>query len=331
MAVRVGIPDRPSLRERFVVPDGLDVLWLADDDAGLERAWEQLPSIEFLAGPPWVDVSKLRFGGTSRTGDGVDRLARALPRMEALRVIQGFSAGPQWLRPLVPAGVTLCDAQGVHSVAVAEWTVLALLALIRKLPELHDAQRAGRWITQSRARYDNDRELYGSTVLIVGYGSIGRAVEARLAGFEPRVVRVARHGREGVHGADALESLLPEADAVLLHLPSTEQTSGIVGEHFLGLMKPGALLVNASRGALVDNDALLAALHENRIHAAIDNTDPEPLPEGHVLWSAPNLLITPHVGSRSPRAHDRLARLLHDQLERFVRGDALENVVEGDY
>ena len=215
--------------------------------------------------------------------------------------------------------------------ASAEWTMMALLAVTRKLPWLHDAQREERWITQSRARYDGDSEVFGTRVMILGHGSIGQAVEQRLRCFEPEIVRVARHAREGTHGVEDLEALLPEVDTVLIHLPETDETRGIVDGRFLGLMKEGAILINASRGALVDNDALLEALRAGRIRAAIDNTDPEPLPDGHVLWSAPNLLITPHVGSRSPRAHDRLTQLLYEQLERYVEGAALENVVEGAY
>jgi phosphoglycerate dehydrogenase-like enzyme len=156
-------------------------------------------------------------------------------------------------------------------------------------------------------------------------------VEERLRCFGVRVIRVARHAREGVHAAEELMELLPQADSVLIHLPETDETRGLVGEAFLARMRPGAILINASRGALVDNDALLGALRAGHIPAAIDNTDPEPLPDGHVLWSAPDLLITPHVGSRSPRAHDRLTQLLYEQLDRYVQGAPLANVVEGAY
>lgn len=330
-SIVVGVPDRASVRQRATFPNGVDVVWLGEDEAGLESAWATLPAIEFLAGPPWVNVAKLRFGADDDGSDGRGLLRRALAEMSGLRAIQGFSAGPQWLRPLVPDGVTLCDAQGVHSIAVAEWTLMALLAVTRKLPWLHDAQREERWITQSRARYDGDSEVFGSRVMILGHGSIGQAVEQRLRCFEADIIRVARTAREGTHGVEDLHDLLPEMDSVLIHLPETDETRGLVDERFLGRMKEGSILINASRGALVDNEALLAALRAGRIRAAIDNTDPEPLPDGHVLWSAPNLLITPHVGSRSPRAHDRLTRLLYDQLDRYVKGAPLANVVEGAY
>ena len=170
-----------------------------------------------------------------------------------------------------------------------------------------------------------------STVLIVGYGSIGQAVEARLAPFGAKFLRVARRAREGVHPVSKLDELLGQADTVVLIMPLTSETRHLMDATRLAKMKAGALLVNASRGPLVDTEALLQALQEKRIRAAVDVTDPEPLPPGHPLWSAPNLLITPHVAGDSSKFMQRAFKLVREQVERYARGESLLNIVTGEY
>jgi phosphoglycerate dehydrogenase-like enzyme len=168
-------------------------------------------------------------------------------------------------------------------------------------------------------------------VLIVGYGAIGEAIERRLAPFEVEVVRVARTAREGVHAIDELPALLPDADVVVLVVPLTEATRGLVDAEFLARMKDGALLVNVARGAVVVTDDLVAALHGGRISAATDVTEIEPLPADHALWSAPNLLLSPHVGGSSSAMWPRAHRLVREQLTRYAAGEPLANVMAGDY
>ena len=145
-------------------------------------------------------------------------------------------------------------------------------------------------------------------MLIVGYGDIGAAVERRLAGWEVTVDRVARHARDGVHPIGELPEILKNADVVVILLPVTDETRQLVDKDFLRAMKDGALLVNAARGVIVDTDALLAELTSGRMRAALDVTDPEPLPAGHPLWRAPGLLLTPHVGGAVAEASDRAYR-----------------------
>jgi phosphoglycerate dehydrogenase-like enzyme len=168
-------------------------------------------------------------------------------------------------------------------------------------------------------------------VLLVGYGAIGEAIEARLRPFEVEVVRVARRGRDGVHPIAELPRLLPDADVVILIVPLTAETRGLVDADFLARMKDGALLVNVARGPVVDTDALLAELTSGRLSAAVDVTDPEPLPADHPLWDAPNLLVSPHVGGASSAMWPRAHRLVRDQLHRFADGEPLANVMEGEY
>jgi phosphoglycerate dehydrogenase-like enzyme len=221
--------------------------------------------------------------------------------------------------------VTLCDAAGVHDASVAEWVAAVILADAKRLPQFEEARRAGEW------RNDELEEVEGLELLILGHGSIGRAVEVRLAAFHVRFTRVARRARAGVHAIDELPELIGGADAVVVLVPLTDATRGLVDAPMLARMKPGALLVNAARGPVVVTDALVAALNEQRIRAALDVTDPEPLPEGHPLWSAPGLILTPHVAGDVPRFPQRAMELIAAQVRRYLAGEPLRNVVSDGY
>jgi phosphoglycerate dehydrogenase-like enzyme len=255
------------------------------------------------------------------------RAVEVAMRLDGLKYIQAVSAGVDGVIGGVPPGVILCDAAGVHDVAVAEWVVMAILASGRHLPEHLDAQRRGTWATE---RFGGE-DLDGATVVLLGAGSIGRAVEARLVGFGARTVRVARRLREGVRQLSDLPGILPNADIVVCLLPLTEETRGVIGTAEFAAMRPGALFVNASRGAVVDTDALIEAVQIRGIRAALDVTDPEPLPSGHPLWSAPGVLITPHVGGNVTREDDRAWQLVFEQVGRLARGEPLVNVVVDGY
>ncbi|MER6982869.1 2-hydroxyacid dehydrogenase [Streptomyces carpinensis] len=254
---------------------------------------------------------------------------RPMPRMSSVRVVQTLSAGTDHVEPglkNLPAGVRLCNARGVHEASTAELTLALVLASLRGIPGFVRAQDRGEW------RGGFHPALADKTVLIVGYGSIGAAIEDRLVAFElARVARVARSGRTTargpVHPLTDLPSLLPEADVVVLSTPLTEATRGLVDADFLARMKDGALLVNVARGAVVDTKALLAEVESGRLTAALDVTDPEPLPPGHPLWHAPGVLISPHVGGPTSAFLPRAKRLLTSQLHRFVNQEPLANVV----
>jgi phosphoglycerate dehydrogenase-like enzyme len=245
--------------------------------------------------------------------------------MPRLKVVQTQTAGVDHIRPFIPDGVLLCNGRGIHDASTAELAVGLVLASLRGIPDFVRAQDEAEW------RPVSARSLADRTVLIVGYGAIGAAIEERLDGFEVDIVRVARRPREGVHGFDELSRLLPHADVVILIVPMTEETRGLVDRDFLARMRDDALLVNVARGPVVDTEALVEALHTGRIHAALDVTDPEPLPEGHPLWSAPNLLISPHVGGASSAMKPRAYKLVREQLERFAAGEPLANVMDGAY
>ncbi len=242
-----------------------------------------------------------------------------------LRVVQTLSAGvDRWVGQLSDH-VILCDARGVHSPATAEWTVTAILAYLREFPRFARAQAAGVW------SYQATDELAGKRVLLVGAGSIGEAIAARLEPFDVTVVRVARQARAGVHAVGELPELLPTADVVVLIVPLTAATTALVDAGFLAAMRTGALLVNAARGPVVDTAALTAEVVTGRLGVALDVTDPEPLPPGHPLWSLPNVLLTPHVAASVGSTLRRAYALVGDQIRRYLAGEPLINVVQGEY
>lgn len=242
-----------------------------------------------------------------------------------LELVQLLTAGAEaWIGRL-PDGVALSDGRGAHGGATAEWVVSVLLAVYRHLDRFVRAQDRGEW------DYHQTEELAGRKILIVGAGDVGQKTRARLEPFEVETAMVGRTARDGVHGWDELPALLPRYDATVLIVPLTDETRGMVDADFLAAMPDGALLVNGARGPVVDTEALLAELTSGRVRAAVDVTDPEPLPPGHPLWSAPGLLLTPHVGGTVPMAMRRAYGVAAEQLAAFVRGEEPPNLVTGAY
>ncbi len=239
-----------------------------------------------------------------------------------LRVVQTLSAGVDWLVGRVPPQVTVCNARGVYDGPLAEWVVGAILAMQRGLIRARDAQTQGTWI-----EFEPD-ELAGRRVVILGFGSIGAAVAARLRPFELEIVGVARSPRDGIVGMADLDADLPGAAILVNLLPLTGETTGFLDARRLALLPDGALVVNAGRGRTVDTPALLGELERGRLRAALDVTDPEPLPAGHALWSLPNVLISPHMAGDSPGSTRRAFEAAGAQVRRFAAGDPLRNVVD---
>lgn len=306
--------------------DPRPLVWMPFDAEELGSPPGSLRYEKFL--PEWPDevpgsLSEVEFYVPPYRFSTAD--SELIARMPRLKVVQTVTAGVDHVRPYVPAGVQLCNGRGIHDASTAELAVGLMLAALRGLPGFVRAQDRGVW------RPVVARSLADRTVLIIGYGAIGSAIEERLEGFEVDIVRVARQPRGDVHAVEELDTLLPRADVVVLVVPITDQTRGMVDRDFLDRMRDGALLVNVARGPVVDTDALVEVLHTGRIQAALDVTDPEPLPEGHPLWSAPNLLLTPHVGGASSAMWPRAYRLVRAQLGRFAAGEPLANVMTADY
>jgi phosphoglycerate dehydrogenase-like enzyme len=303
----VWIPERTTAEERRLF-DGLATLHAVPADGPLP---DRLGHADILV-----------------AAQGVERSLEAIPKLEGLRVVQSFAAGIDSLVGRIPEGITLCDAAGVHDISVSEWAAMVILAVRRNLPEHVQSQHERVWRPRTEI---TPEDLEGTQVLILGYGSIGRTLERYLAPFGIEVMRVARRPRDGVSGTDELSRLLPRAEIVVNLLPLTPDTRGFIDAGFLAQMRPGALLVNASRGAIVDTEALLVALNERRIRAALDVTDPEPLPEDHPLWTAPGVLITPHVAGDVAAENRRAWQLVADQVRRYAAGEPLRNIVTDGY
>ncbi|WP_329146097.1 2-hydroxyacid dehydrogenase [Streptomyces sp. NBC_01456] len=304
-------------------------VWLPIPPDEIEGLPGGLRYVHWDAGPDYpADPERCVFYAVPYMKDPEVSL-RPLSRMSRVRVVQALTAGIEHMLPglsRMPSGARLCNARGLHDASTAELTLTLILAALRGVPDFVRGQDAGEW------RPDLRPALADKSVLIVGYGSIGSAIEDRLTPFEcARVVRIARTARDTVRGPvhplSDLSALLPDADVVVLAAPLTEATRGLVGRDFLARMKDGALLVNIARGGIVDTAALLAELQSGRLRAALDVTDPEPLPAGHPLWHAPGVLITPHVGGPSSAFLPRAKRLLRDQLTLFAAGEPLRNVV----
>ncbi|HNV14258.1 MAG TPA: 2-hydroxyacid dehydrogenase [Dermatophilaceae bacterium] len=295
--------------------------WITDVgpvDGLAMRAWDLSDDLD----DPSVRVVVPPMGTT-------ERLAR-LAALPGLEVVQVFTAGYDHVLAHLPSGVTLCNAAGVHDASTAEFAVALMLAAQRGIPEFARAQERGEWIGQRAWPALGDRR-----VLIVGYGRIGRALAARLAPFEVSLTAVASRPRAGddvverVHGFDELPWLLPHHDIVVLLTPLTDTTRGLADAAFLASMPDGALVVNVARGQVLDTAALLAETATGRLRAALDVTDPEPLPPDHPLWHAPGVLVAPHVGGAGDTFRPRMVRLLREQLTRYAAGAPLLHVVAG--
>jgi phosphoglycerate dehydrogenase-like enzyme len=273
------------------------------------------------------------------------RAIKAWPHIKGVKLVLSLMAGTEWIPSRVGPHVTICNASGAHNVSTAEWTISAILAMLKYFPLYQDIQREGRWKRRFEATthfvaVTGDRrplyppvmleELTGKRVLLVGYGSIGKEIERMLEPFRVELVRIARSARTSpiVHPVTELNTLLPHAQIVILILPHTPESHGLIGARQFALMQQGTLLVNAARGPIVDTTALVEALQSGHVRAAVDVTDPEPLPDGHPLWSCQNLLLTPHVAGSSPQFAPRSVKTAEEELRRYMAGEPLHNVVQ---
>lgn len=255
--------------------------------------------------------------------------ARVLEHLEGVEValVQGQSIGYDGVADALPTGLVFANAASVHETSTAELAVGLALTAQRHIDAFAVDTAAGRWAPVFA------ESLADRRVLLLGYGGVGKAVAARLQPFEVELTPVASRARDedgvAVHGIDELPELLPHAEIVILTLPGGEATQGLVDDAFLSALPDGALIVNVGRGTLVDTDALVDHVRRGRIRAALDVTDPEPLPQGHALWGLPGVLIAPHVGGASSAMRPRVAKLVRTQIERLAAGEPPINVVLG--
>lgn len=300
----VSVPTDQLAADLGELPDGVElVVWPMDAAAPRDRF--------DIVVPPYMSM------------------ARVLERLQDVEVglVQGQSIGYDGVADILPEGLRFANAASVHETSTAELAVGLALAAQRHLDAFAVDTAAGRW---NPVFADS---LADRRVLLLGYGGVGKAVAARLEPFEVELTAVASRAREedgvAVHGIDELPALLPSAEIVILTLPGGEATQGIVDDAFLSALPDGALVVNVGRGTLVDTDALVDHARRGRIRAALDVTDPEPLPGDHPLWGLPGVLVSPHVGGASSAMRPRVAKLVRTQIERLVAGEPPVNVVLG--
>jgi len=322
--LRVGYPAKLDAAFLRVMPSGIELIPLADDvDHDVE--------IDVWIPDPFST-----------------RALRVWPRLHGVRLVLSMMAGTEWIPGTVGPHVTISNAHGAHNISTSEWTVSAILAMLKHFPLFLDIQRSGNWRRRKEATVEYEalsgdkrplhppvmlEELTGKTVALVGYGAIGKEIERMLEPFHVEMIRFARGARSEpeVHPVSQLDALLPNADIIVLILPLTEESRGLIGAPQFKLMRQGALLVNAARGPVAQTDALVNALNSGKVRAAIDVTEPEPLPEGHPLWNCPNLLITPHVAASSPEFARRAIQVAADELRRYMNGEPLRNVVQAAF
>lgn len=304
MALTVLVPDEDGVRALSELQDVKTLRYTPGESLPLEAA-----RAEVLIPDP--------LRGADRTG--------LLARLPNLKLIQLLSAGAEKWVDVLPEGVLLSTCRGAHGGSTAEWVVAVLLSMHRELGSFAAAQSAGRWDKRSTDTLQDKRAL------IIGAGDLGNQLRRRLEPFDVSVTMVGMRARDGVHSADELPGLLGDHDIVVLMTPLTSRTRGMVDAEFLARMTDGALLVNAARGPVVRTDALLAELNSGRLSAALDVTDPEPLPAGHPLWTAPNLLLTPHVAGSVRDTVRRGYAVAAAEIARYAGGELPRNLVYGEY
>lgn len=302
--VVVSFPD-PLLRDAVGDVPGVEtVMW----DPGAGPATD--PRIEVVVAP--------YLGAAKALG--------AVADLPACRLVQLQSAGYDGVLDVVPESIGVANAAGVYDAPTAELALGLTIASLRGIPEAVRSADEARWAPLGRRTSLADRR-----VLIVGYGSVGKAIARRFNAFDVELTAVASRARGGddlvdlVHGIDELPQLLPDHDVVVVIVPLNDSTHQLVDDAFLAAMPDGALLVNVARGPVADTDALVR--HAGRLSIALDVTDPEPLPDGHPLWTAPKVLITPHAGGNTTALLPRMAELLREQLARIAAGDSPVHLV----
>ncbi|HEX4723012.1 MAG TPA: 2-hydroxyacid dehydrogenase [Pseudonocardiaceae bacterium] len=299
---------------------------LVPDEWGMAAlsAVDGVRPVRYQVGQPWPAeaVSAQVLVPKFLTLDGVAAMLAQLPE---LAYVQLLSAGAERWIGQVPEGVLLSTCRGAHGGSTAEQVIGGLVATYRAFPRFQRAQERQVW------DYHQTDTLQDKRLLVIGAGDLGDQLARRLTGWDCSVTLVGRTARDGVHGMAELPDLLGDYDAVVLMVPLTSETTGMVDAGFLARMADDAILVNAARGAVVDTDALVAELRTGRLRAILDVTEPEPLPAGHPLWSVPGLILFPHVGGSCNGLEARSWRVAAAEIARYARGEQPNNLVHGEY
>jgi phosphoglycerate dehydrogenase-like enzyme len=293
------------------------VIWTQWDDLEVPAKFKKLSPATTPA--DGGDFSQITFYVPSYMGGRAAlELTKQMPNLKILQMPNaGYDDAMEFVRP----GMTLCNGRSIHDDSTAELAVGLTIASLRGFPEFVRNQDKGKWV-HTREKSINDRKIG-----VIGFGSIGSTVARMLSGFSVTVLPFTQSGRDNTTPIFELDKHLPTLDVIILILPLTKDSKHLFDARRLALMKDGALLVNVARGPIVDTDALVKELNSGRITAALDVTDPEPLPEGHPLWSAKGVLISPHVGGNTTAFEPRARKLIKSQLDLLAKGEALNNII----
>ena len=294
-------------------------IWTQWSDLLIPKGMNHLPTDGFI--PAESQLEDIEFYAPSYMG-GI-KTFEVIAKMKNLKTVHYSQAGYEDILPHIPSHVILCNASGLHDVSTSELAVGLTIASRRGFAEFMDNQKNGIWQRRRKPA------LADSHVGIIGYGNIGKRIASLLEMFETKVTAFSRSGADGAVKISEFDNYLPDLDVIILILPLTKESKNFINADRIKKMKDGATLINLARGAIVDTDALVAELNTGRITAGLDVTDPEPLPKGHPLWSAPNLIITPHVGGDSAAFDPRARKMVQEQLARLAEKKPLLNQITG--
>ena len=294
-------------------------IWTQWNDLSIPQGMKLMQSDGFI--PSALQLADIEFYVPSYMGD--IKTLEVIAEMKNLKIVHYSQAGYDDILPHIPHNVILCNASGLHDVSTSELAIGLAIASRRGFTQFIDNQRKGLWHRQTKPT------LADSHVGIVGYGHIGKRITLLLEKFETKVTPFSRSGNDGAVKISEFDNFLPDLDVIILILPLTHESKHFINADRIKKMKDGATLINVARGAIVDTNALIAELNTGRITAGLDVTDPEPLPEGHPLWSAPNLIITPHVGGDSAAFEPRARKMVEEQLNRLAQNKPLLNQITG--
>ncbi len=297
---------RPVLEHRL--PQGLDVRWFMSAEEALTAVAD--------AEIGWFDMNDQAA------------MAETLSAAKKLKWLNSIYAGLDFLPMdvLIERGITVTNGAGINAITIAEYVVMGMLGIAKGYREVVRAQDRHEWLLDSPGK----RELAGSKALLLGYGAIGKLIEPRLAAFDVEVTVVRRSPGANTLGPDQWRGRLGEFDWVILAVPSTPETEGMIGAAELAAMKPDAVIVNIARGSVIDQPALVDALEQKAIGGAfLDVTTPEPLPADHPLWSVPNAHISMHLSGRAQdKMFVRSADRFLENLGRYLKGEPVAPVFD---
>ena len=293
------------------------VIWTQWDDLNVPSSFKRLSPVTTPVES--ADLSEITFYvPTYMGGRPALELTKKMPN---LKILQMPNAGFDDALEFVRDGITLCNGRSIHDDSTAELAVGLTIASLRGFPDFVRNQDKSSWV-HVKNKSINDRRIG-----IIGFGSIGSTIAKMLSGFSVEILPFTQSGRDNTTAISDLDKHLPTLDVVILILPLTPESKHLFNAKRLSLMKDGALLVNVARGPIVDTDALVKELNSGRITAAVDVTDPEPLPSDHPLWQAKGVLISPHVGGNTTAFEKRARKLIESQLNLLAEGKPLNNVI----